>query len=183
MISRSVISLTDILPTLVDLAGGRLPQDRIIDGRSFARILQNDEHDLNSEIHPFLLFYCDARLMAVRYKMYKVHYWTNNVTSVEELQESCPSGVPKKDYFKELCFDAEKQNPPLLYNIERDPSETFKLPVEEHQDILDDIAAHVRAFEKTLVGLPEPLLKYETRHQRHTPCCNPPYCVCNKPYF
>ncbi len=40
IVSDALVDLSDILPTLVDLAGGSLPGDRTIDGRSFVPTLQ-----------------------------------------------------------------------------------------------------------------------------------------------
>ncbi len=57
-------SLMDILPTLADIAGLTMPQDRIIDGRSLVPLLT-----LNSKLNPheFLFHYCGTEIHAVRY--------------------------------------------------------------------------------------------------------------------
>ncbi|KAL8190213.1 UNVERIFIED_CONTAM: hypothetical protein K2H54_043842 [Gekko kuhli] len=57
-------SLMDIYPTLVHLAGGTVPQDRVIDGRNLMPLLQGSVQ--HSE-HEFMFHYCGAYLHAVRW--------------------------------------------------------------------------------------------------------------------
>ena len=40
VVSRELISLSDVFPTMAELSGAALPQDRVIDGCSFAKTLQ-----------------------------------------------------------------------------------------------------------------------------------------------
>ncbi|XP_006168772.1 arylsulfatase E isoform X2 [Tupaia chinensis] len=54
-------SLMDVFPTVVQLGGGQLPQDRVIDGRDLLPILLGTAR--HSE-HEFLLHYCETHLHA-----------------------------------------------------------------------------------------------------------------------
>ncbi|XP_060992730.1 arylsulfatase D-like isoform X7 [Dama dama] len=57
-------SLMDVFPTVVQLAGGQVPQDRVIDGRSLLPLLRGDaEHSA----HEFLFHYCGQYLHAARW--------------------------------------------------------------------------------------------------------------------
>ncbi len=54
VVSDELVDLSDILPTLVELAGARLPSDRTIDGRSFVPTLQGDESEHREWIFSYL---------------------------------------------------------------------------------------------------------------------------------
>lgn len=63
-VTEEVASTMDIFATIVDFAGGQLPTDRIIDGKSLAHIL-TDASAVTP--HKFLFHYCSSRIMAVRH--------------------------------------------------------------------------------------------------------------------
>jgi arylsulfatase A-like enzyme len=42
VVSDALVDLSDVLPTLAELAGARLPEERVLDGRSFAPVLRGD---------------------------------------------------------------------------------------------------------------------------------------------
>jgi arylsulfatase A len=52
--SDELIDLSDILPTLADFAGAALPDDRPVDGRSFAPLLRGEEQDTREWIYSYL---------------------------------------------------------------------------------------------------------------------------------
>ncbi|XP_066032553.1 arylsulfatase D-like isoform X2 [Chamaea fasciata] len=57
-------SLMDIYPTVVQLAGGAVPQDRVLDGHTLLPLLQGTEQHSR---HEFLFHYCGVFLHAVRW--------------------------------------------------------------------------------------------------------------------
>ncbi|ELK09001.1 Arylsulfatase E, partial [Pteropus alecto] len=57
-------SLMDVFPTVVELAGGQVPQDRVIDGRSLLPLLQGATE---RSAHEFLFHYCGMYLHAARW--------------------------------------------------------------------------------------------------------------------
>ena len=60
VVSDELVSLADVLPTLAEMAGADLPQDRPIDGRSFAPLLRGEKGDPR----PWLFSYIsDRRLL------------------------------------------------------------------------------------------------------------------------
>ncbi|XP_018875019.2 arylsulfatase D isoform X4 [Gorilla gorilla gorilla] len=57
-------SLMDVFPTVVQLVGGEVPQDRVIDGHSLVPLLQGAEA---RSAHEFLFHYCGQHLHAARW--------------------------------------------------------------------------------------------------------------------
>jgi arylsulfatase A-like enzyme len=52
--SGELVDLSDILPTLADLAGAKLPARQIIDGRSFAPLLRGEKGPTREWIYSYL---------------------------------------------------------------------------------------------------------------------------------
>jgi len=88
----------DILPTVAAIAG--VSADAAIDGVSMLGTLNNPDES----VRDFFAYYRNDEIYAVRYRQWKAHYIT---------QTEYPAG-PKQFH-----------NPPLLYNLEIDPSERF----------------------------------------------------------
>jgi arylsulfatase A-like enzyme len=74
-----------------------------------------------------MFFYRGDRLMAVRKGPWKAHFITQ--------------GGYKKD--------AQEHNPPLLFNVETDPSEQFDV-ADKNPDIIEDIKVEVQRHKQTL---------------------------------
>jgi arylsulfatase A len=115
-----VASTMDLFPTFLALAGGEAPRDRTIDGRDISPILLG-KGDLSPT--PYF-FYRDARLAAVRKGPWKAHIFTQPGYGAEK---------------------PEEHDPPLLFHLERDPSERFDVAKENPEvvkDLLEDIRRH-----------------------------------------
>ena len=69
-IANPVLSTMDIFPTLLELAGGGATLPHNLDGQSFASIL-TDQISPTTQTERILFFYCERRLVAVRYGRYK----------------------------------------------------------------------------------------------------------------
>eukprot|EP00043_Microstomoeca_roanoka_P015079 m.150305 g.150305 ORF g.150305 m.150305 type:complete len:678 (+) comp16171_c2_seq2:207-2240(+) len=105
--SHALVSTMDIFTTVITLAGGQVPTDRVIDGIDLSPILFNG----STKGHDCIMFYHNAaavnasgELFAVRCGKYKM-YWATQST----IPQPWPDG---------------KQDPPLLFNLEEDPSES-----------------------------------------------------------
>ena len=61
--SEELVDLSDVLPTLVELAGAKLPSDRVIDGKSFAHILRGEEGESREWIFSYI---ADRRILRDR---------------------------------------------------------------------------------------------------------------------
>lgn len=118
-----VTSNMDLFPTVVRLSGAEPPQDRQIDGHDLMDLLQGGT---GTSKHEFLFHYCNAYLNAVRWKprnsssVWKAFFFTPNLS---------PGG--RGCFHTLLCFctpDAVTfHDPPLLFDLSRDPSESTPL--------------------------------------------------------
>lgn len=52
----------DIMPTLVELANGSMPQDRVIDGKSIVQLLLSPDNV--TQIHDYMWHYCGRNVTA-----------------------------------------------------------------------------------------------------------------------
>ncbi|XP_036996529.2 arylsulfatase F [Artibeus jamaicensis] len=174
-------SLMDIFPTIAALTGGTVPQDRVIDGRNLMPLLRGEV--VHSE-HEFLFHYCDAYLHAVRWHpvdseaVWKVHY----VTPVFQ-----PPGAQAcyETYFCECVGkNVTYHDPPLLFDLSRDPSESTPLTnaTEPLYDLVIATASEaVKEHRKTIIPV-ELQLNYERNHDHVwlRPCCGVfPFCLCD----
>ena len=188
-VSTHVVSTMDVYPTLVHLAGGQMPTDRYVDGRVIPDVVdgslrvkeahrrgEGDGSDVDCGI---LFFYCNAELMAVRYRQYKIHYRTKRPYSRSELSDNCVGGVPRLDIMTRItCHDLITHDPPLVYDVEVDPGEEYPLPREMLSAPLGEAAALILEHRRSLSNLPEPMLHLKNCHRTLIPCCKPPYCTC-----
>ncbi|WP_299057434.1 sulfatase [uncultured Polaribacter sp.] len=125
--SNQLIHYTDVLPTFMDVAGGKVPEN--IDGKSFLSILKGNDvavnkyvygvrtnqNILNSEIFP-------SRM--IRNKRYK---YIRNFNSLEVVEQNL-TGKPNVDYFIKRGANKFKNEPfEELYDLENDPFEQNNL--------------------------------------------------------
>ncbi len=104
-VQPGMASTLDLLPTFLALAGAPPPADRVLDGFDLSKLLEGSSESPRDH----MFFYRGRQIFAVRKGPFKAHFIT----------KSSYGGEP-----------AKTQDPPLLYNLETDPSET------------DDVAAH-----------------------------------------
>jgi arylsulfatase A-like enzyme len=107
----------DIFPTCVTLAGGEVPADRVIDGVDLAPIL----FDTGPGHRDILCYYRGMRFMAFRKGPWKAHFITQGSYGTKPAEPV-------------------EHDPPLLFNLEHDPSEQYNV-AEKHPDIVADILA------------------------------------------
>ncbi|XP_053313345.1 arylsulfatase D-like [Spea bombifrons] len=175
-------SLMDIYPTLVQLSGGKLPKDRIIDGWSLVPLLKKETS--RSE-HEFLFHYCGKHLHAVRWHQkdsgntWKAHYVT---------PEFYPDGAGGC-YDKVLCACEGEgviyHDPPLLFELSTDPSESNPLQVHSdprYKTAINRIEKAVAKHRKTISTVPQQLSLWNGIWKPWLqPCCGTfPFCWCDK---
>jgi arylsulfatase A len=87
--SSELMSTLDIFPTFASLAGGKVPEDRVIDGMDLSRVILGEEGAVSP--HEVFYYYFMSQLQAVRsgnYKLYlemeeKQYGWTRKIISAE----------------------------------------------------------------------------------------------------
>nr|XP_020747957.1 steryl-sulfatase [Odocoileus virginianus texanus] len=147
----------DIFPTVAKLAGSPLPQDRIIDGRDLMPLLRGETQ--RSE-HEFLFHYCNSYLNAVRWNQ-------PNSTSIWKAFFFTPKFFPEGSngcFHTRVCLcDGQYvayHDPPLLFEISRDPRERHPLtPASEprFQEILATMQEAAARHVQTLQDVPNQL--------------------------
>lgn len=127
--SSEIVSSLDVFPTLSELAGVSLPPNRTMDGRDMSDVLL-EEHGKSQ--HDFLFIYgtCGKgpywEVSGVRHGDYKAHWCT-----MPGLQDNRTAMIHRYD-------------PPLLFNVAKDPSEAFPISYNTIPEDPKDAAAMYR---------------------------------------
>ena len=111
--SQAIATTMDLYATAVELGGGTLPQDRIMDGTSMRPIFADPSATIRDEV----FYYLGAQLFAVRKGAWKMHYKTLTPYVGESVVE---------------------HDPPLLFNLNHDPSEKRNLAT-DHPEIIEEL--------------------------------------------
>jgi arylsulfatase A len=127
-------STLDLLPTLVSLAGGKLPTDRVYDGYDLSPVL----HSQGPSPRQSMFFYYGEKLFAVRHGQHKAHWFS------------------KERYLGQK--QARTHNPPLLYHLGHDPSEKHDI-AKDNGKILTQIAKVAAAHQATVKPVENQLIK------------------------
>lgn len=175
-------SLMDIFPTVVHLAGGQVPQDRVVDGRDLLALLQGTARHSD---HEFLMHYCESFLHAARWHqrdrgaVWKVHFTTPifqpDGAGACYGQIVCPCSGNRVTHHA----------PPLLFDLSRDPSEAHALTPDTepsfHQ-VVETVARAVAAHRQTLIPVPLQLDAADNTWKPWLqPCCGRfPFCWCDR---
>ncbi len=128
-ITSTPASTMDLFVTSLTLAGAPIPDDRVIDGADIMPVLAGR----SLPDRPYF-YYRKDKLAAVRLGNFKLHIFTQN-----------GYGQPKPDLHE----------PPLLFNLARDPSEKFNIAA-AHPEVVAKIQAAIATHrEKLVVGKPQ----------------------------
>jgi len=132
-VSLELATTMDLLPTFVSLAGGKVAEDRVMDGYDISPILLGDGPNPRDAVY----YYRGTRLMAVRHGPWKAHYETQGAYGTD-------------------ARESKKHDPPLLFNLDVDPSERLNVN-DKHPEVLAQIAAIVAAHRENLDPPPSQL--------------------------
>jgi len=124
-------STLDVLPTFAELAGADVPGGRVYDGWSMVDLLTGKGKGRRN----VMFFYRGTQLRAVRKGAWKMHLFT------------------KTEYVNE---QVQQHDPPLLFNVERDPSEKYDAAA-EHADVIEDLKKEIARHEATVERVPSQL--------------------------
>ena len=119
-------STMDIFKTFSKIAGISLPDDRILDSYDLSPILFKNKKGEREH----LFYYRGTELFAVRKGNFKAHFITQGEYG--------------------LYGEKEIHDPPLLYNLNHDPSESFNIS-RKHPEILKSIEKLVDEHKKNMV--------------------------------
>lgn len=195
-VSSTVISQMDVFPTLVNMVGGQVPKDRIIDGKDISSLLDinapaadipttsHAEKTADAEQLPrALFFYCNDIIFSVRYGDFKFHYKSQPIKTRQEYgQEVCGEAGFPEDYKFECLFCGSEcilhHDPPLIFNVEADPGEIYPLDPSLNIDLLKGLERAVRIHKAQMV-VGRPL--FSSFSLKSIPCCDTqsPQCTCN----
>ncbi len=123
----------DLLPTFCSLANIDLPNDEIFDGFDISPVM----FGTGSDIRDVVFYYRGTQVFAIRKGAYKAHFIT---------QPEYGSKIKTIQY------------PPLLYNLNVDPSEKFNI-AEEHPEVIAEIKKILDEHMSTLVPVENQLEK------------------------
>jgi arylsulfatase A-like enzyme len=129
-VSSAVMTTLDLFPTLAQLGGGTLPDDRILDGVDIMPVLKQEKAVAKDTV----FYYRGRKLYAIRKGPWKAHF----ITVV-------------RPYSADQVI--EEHDPPLLFNIEEDPSEKYNKS-EEFPEIITEIHIIKQAHEAGLEDVP-----------------------------
>jgi len=124
-------STLDLAPTLVGLAGLPMPEDRVYDGYDLSPVLFGIGPSPRNE----MFYYWGEELYAARVGAFKAHFTT---------------------YTAYRGLKPVKHDPPLLFQLEIDPSEQYDV-ANENPDVLQGIQEAVQAHEESVVRVPSRL--------------------------
>jgi len=125
VVNTNLACLMDIFPTALKLAGTSVPTDRVIDGLDLGDVLLKGAP---SPRHT-MLFYRGTKLYAIRKDQWKLHLFTQK-----------GYGQPKPD----------AQEPPLLFDLNADPGETFNVST-NHPLVVADLLKEIETHRATVV--------------------------------
>lgn len=119
--TSAVAGTIDLLPTLVTLAGGKVPAEPVIDGRDLSGVLLGKSKESPREAHYYFLGYA---LQAVRQGPWKLA-----ITAQPDLPAKKGKGP-----------DVPKTANPRLYHLEKDIGETTNV-ADQHPEVVEKLKA------------------------------------------
>ncbi len=127
-VRAGISSLMDFFPTFVELAGGKVPTDRVIDGRNILAFLQGKEGSPHHEFY----YYFRTHLFAIRSGDWKLHFFKRDLAvSGKNVEKPVP------------CEPLE------LYNLAEDPAEETNVSA-QHPEIVERLSALARRFDQSI---------------------------------
>ena len=122
--STALATTMDVLPTILNLAKVELPKDRVFDGTNLMPLLTGQKEKVRDVVY----YYYQSKLFAIRKGSWKAHFATK------------PSYTRVAPVF---------HNPPLLYNLDQDPSEKFEIG-KQHPEVIEELK---KEYEKHVAGV------------------------------
>jgi arylsulfatase A-like enzyme len=128
---QDLASELDFFATCVELAGGQLASDRPYDSHSLVPLLRGTGGGSRDEV----FYYCDNQLSALRQGPWKLHIRTIEAAAGQ--------------------IKSRPQSPPLLFNVETDPSERFNV-ADRHPEVVERLLKIIEAHRASITpGAPQ----------------------------
>lgn len=118
----------DLFSTFSAIAGIEMPKDREMDGVDLSPVLFQKEKGARNEVY----YYRERELYAIRVGSFKAHF------------------ITKPGYGN----DKKYHNPPLLYNVDQDPSEKFDIAA-NHPEVIKQINEVIKAHNAKMIKDPD----------------------------
>ena len=125
-------STLDLLPTFATLCHAKLPDDRTIDGVDLAGVLLHGDTSTRKD----MVYYHGDEVFALREGPYKAHF----KTKTEFVGQQKPV----------------EQDPPLLFNLEHDPSEKYNIAA-AHPEVVKRLIQRKQQHEAGVTRVPNQL--------------------------
>ena len=172
--SAELSATVDLLPTICSITGAKKPSVTL-DGMDMSGILFEGKA---SERDYYIHYPEDPNpkygIFAVRWKQYKAHFYQHG--------SHCLNTFP--DVVCRNNFTMRKIDPPMLFNLENDPSEVYPLSNEEYASVINEIMKLKSEFESTMVWGESQMDKGSDNSLK--PCASPgctPFPSCCKTAF
>jgi arylsulfatase A-like enzyme len=124
VVTQEIASTMDVFTTVLALASAPVPADRVIDGMDITPVLMGTGPSPRTT----MFYYRGTQLYAARKGPFKAHFITRG---------SYGNDKPAP------------HDPPLLFNLDHDPSEKFDV-AKNHPDVVEDIRKQVAAHQATM---------------------------------
>lgn len=129
-------SVLDLFPTIMNLAGVEMPDDRKYDGYDLSPVLFGEGESPRNE----MIYYRSDEIYAARKGPYKAHFITEGVFG---------RGPDKK-----------RHDPPKLYNLNVDPAERFNI-ADQHPEVIKEIKQMVEEHKNSIKPVENQLEKVQ----------------------
>jgi len=135
-----VASTMDLFTTALAMGGADVPDDRIIDGKNLLPALTGESAE---EVRDSYIYYRGATIYAARKGPWKAHFIT------------------------QWAYESDNQymehDPPLLYNLDLDPSEQYDIAA-DHPEIIQEIRDVVKMHQDNMVARDDQLAARDSTH-------------------
>jgi arylsulfatase len=206
-VSDSMVTTMDIFPTVLNLAGLAAPAGVTIDGKDITNLLVGNKGGLNANPWQNSVFpyYCGTRLMAARWKKFKMHYVTQKMVTAQGAPtpalptvcngECCPYDPASAPVgvcgcvdvklaidanLNVLRFPASRTNAltsPIIFDLSKDPHEDHPLTADNFDDY-EAVRATIQALvDAHLQTVPVPLPPAQTIDPVNNATVGPPCCL------
>ena len=127
----------DLFPTISKLTGIPVPKDRIYDGYDLSKLIYRTGRSEREVV----FYYRGTRVFAIRKGEFKAHFITKTAYGAN---------------------DEKMYDPPLLFNLNHDPSEKYNI-VSEFPEVVKDIKEELIKHESTLTKVENQFSKIKKR--------------------